>query len=76
MQMQLYHLQQRVPFKQDSNIIQGETICSTQILKMLQDSGIMLAQFERKMAYLSANATQTQTKNEQEHGRTKENPKN
>ena len=29
---------------------------------MLQDSGIMLAQFERKVAYLSDNAMQMQTK--------------
>ena len=35
MQRQLYHLQQRVPFKQDSNIIQGVTVSSIQILKIL-----------------------------------------
>ena len=35
MQMQLYHLQQRFPFKQDSNIIQGMTVSSIQILRLL-----------------------------------------
>ena len=62
MQRQLYHLQQRFPFKQDSNTKQGVTVCSIQILKILKDSGIMLAQFERKVVYLSDNATQMQTK--------------
>ena len=71
MRMQLYHLQQRFPFKQDSNIIQGVTVSSSQILRMLWDSGIMLAQFERKVAYLSANANQTQNKIEGEHGRSR-----
>ena len=49
-------------FKQDSNKVQGVTVSSIQILRMLQDSGIMLAQFERKVAYLSDNAMQMQTK--------------
>ena len=61
MQRQLNHLQQRFPFKQDSNIVQWVTVSSTQILKML-DSGIILAQFERKVVYLSDNATHLQTK--------------
>ena len=34
MQRQLDHLQQRFPFKQDSNIIQGVTVSSKQILRM------------------------------------------
>ena len=62
MQRQLYHLQQRFLFKQDSNIIQGVTVSSIKILRMLSDSGIMLAQFERKVPYLSDNLTQMQTK--------------
>ena len=62
MQKPLYHLQQRFPFKQDSNIIRVVTASSIQILRILQGSGIMLAQFERKVVYLSDNATQTQTK--------------
>ena len=62
MQRQLYHLQQLFPFKQDSNIIQAVTVSSIQILGILSDSGKMLAQFDRKVVYLSDNATQTQIK--------------
>ena len=35
MQRQLYHLQRRFPFKQDTNIIQGVTLSDTQILIIL-----------------------------------------
>ena len=62
MQRQLYHLQHRFLFKQDSNIIQGVTVSSIQKLGILSDSRIMLAQFERKVVYLSDDATQTQIK--------------
>ena len=35
MQSQLYHLQQRFPFKQESNIKQGVTVSWIQILRIL-----------------------------------------
>ena len=62
MQRQLYHLQQHFPLSRILTLYKEWLLVASKYWAFFSDSGMMLATFERKVVYLSDNATQMQTK--------------